>query len=92
MLDQLRAVLANFGFSKNIRKFIIKWIRNSIEMEIFENLRNLLTQRSVSLRRVRRRAVLACAKSNFLQISPRKRTLKQNHFSLFVRGPDGFYS
>ena len=38
------------------------------------------------------RAVLVCAESNFSRISPQKRTFKQNHFSLFIRGPDGFDS
>ena len=37
-------------------------------------------------------SVLACAESNFSRISPGKRTFKQNHFSLFFRGPDGFDS
>ena len=30
--------------------------------------------------------------SNFSQISPRKRICKKIHFSLFIRGPDGFDS
>ena len=37
----------------------------------------------------RLRAVLACAKSLILRISPRKRIFKINHFNLFIRGQDG---
>ena len=32
------------------------------------------------------------ARSRIFPISPRKRTFMQNHFSLFIRGPDGFDS
>ena len=59
-----------------------------LDLRIFQ----FLTPRSVSLRRVRLRTVLACAELNFSRISPRKQTFKRNHFSLFIRGPDGFDS
>ena len=68
------------------------------------------TARSVNLREVQLRAVLACAKSDsslavlanfglsnlrgfefFVNIST-KTIFKQKHFSLFIRGPDGFDS
>ena len=44
-----------------------------------------LTLCSVSLRRVWLRAVLACAESLNLRISPRRRIFKENHFNLFMR-------
>ena len=37
-------------------------------------------------------AVLACADTLISQISPRKRIFLKNHFSLLIRGPDGFDS
>ena len=56
---RLRAVLVNFGFSKNIRIFS-KYHHMDLKMEIFEEKKkNCLTSRSVSLLRVRLRAVLA---------------------------------
>ena len=57
------------------------------ESNPFGPLINRLTLRGVWLC-----AVLACAESNFSRISRRKRIFKQNHFSLFISGPDGFNS
>ena len=66
------------------------WILNSLEIEIFENLKNVFdseqcqpaqspTLRSVSLR-----------KNNFFANISSKTNFQQNHFSLFIR--DGFDS
>ena len=41
---------------------------------------------------VQLRAVLDCAESLIWRISSRKRIFKQNHYRLFIRGPDGFDS
>ena len=54
-----------------------------------------LTSRGVRYFNFRLRAVLAwveCAESLISRISSRKRIFKQHHFSLFIRGPDGFDS
>ena len=48
------------------------------------------------VKKVQLRAVLACAESNFsnfkFEYLREKEFFKKNHFSLFIRGPDGFDS
>ena len=58
VLGKTPGSVIQFWIFENIRN-ITKWILNSLEMEIFENIKKNLMPRSVSLRGVRLRAVLA---------------------------------
>ena len=84
---KLCALLVTFGFPENL-------IVDSAQCQPAQSP----TPRSVSMRRVRLPAVLACTESDSPQCqpaqspTPQKQTFKQNHFSLFIRGTDGLDS
>ena len=102
----LRAVLVNFGFSKNQHMGFsfsvifcskkIVWLGAVFVSMKFDSAQCYSawspTPRSVSQHGGRLHAVLVSAESLISRISPQKRIFQHNHFSLFIWGPGEFDS